>query len=690
MITQSKRAALAGLALSSAFWGNPVAAGGALADFNPEGTQPAQGATSTDRVIIKYRNAGSAQANASAMLQELGFAQLVTLSPMRQLATGAQLYRMELSTGMDADAVVAALNQSAEVFYAEQDRVLVRQFVPNDPLYADQWHYYEPIGGLNLPSAWDVASGTGAVAAVLDTGYRPHADLVANILPGYDFISDPVVANDGDARDADATDPGDWTCVNRRCNFIYVSSWHGTHVSGTIAAVTHNGTGVAGVAFGAKVLPGRVLGSGGGYTSDIADAIVWASGGSVSGVSDTANPADVINMSLGGGGACDNTSQEAIDIARANGAAVVVSAGNSDADAANQSPASCDGVVTVAATNRAGARASYSNYGAVVDVSAPGGDMGSSEADGVLSTLNDGVQDPGNDSYAYYQGTSMAAPHVTGVVALMRSVNASLTPDQIECVLKATTRTFPVPPDQPIGTGIVDAHAAVVAAQGGQVLSDCGGGGAPDTTPDPFSFTDVNNVALNSVQTSNTITVNGTDADAAISVLGGEYALGCNGSFTTAAGMIAPGGSVCVRHTASATPGTTVTTTLSIGGVSDGFSSTTVSGGSDATPDPFHFDDVVKAKAGVTYESNAVTVTGTDTGAPISISTNPSSVTAQYAINGGVYTAAPGTVQPGASVRLKVTFPSGSGSGGTGVKEINVTVNIGGVSDVWRLTVRSQ
>jgi serine protease len=209
----------------------------------------------------------------------------------------------------------------------------------------------------------------------------------------------------------------------------------------------------------------RVLGKCGGYTSDIADGMIWASGGTVSGLPTNPNPARVINMSLGGSGSCDTTSQNAINSARSRGTVVVVAAGNSNADASNFSPASCSGVITVAATNRSGGRAYYSNYGSIVDVAAPGGDVRSSSANGILSTLNAGTTSPGADSYAYYQGTSMATPHVAGVVALMLAKNSALTPDEVETRLKGSTRAFPATCSQ-CGTGIVDASAAVDAAGG--------------------------------------------------------------------------------------------------------------------------------------------------------------------------------------------------------------------------------
>ena len=372
------------------------------------------------------------------------------------------------------------LAQDDEIEQVEEDVMLRPTATPNDSQYSSQWHYYEATGGLRAPAAWDNATGQGVVVAVLDTGYRPHADLNANILPGYDMISDSFVGNDGNGRDNDARDAGDWTnageCGNGYPPSFQGSSWHGTHVAGTIAAVTNNNTGVAGVAYNAKIVPVRVLGKCGGYTSDIADGIIWASGGTVSGVPANANPADVINMSLGGGGACSSTTQTAINTARNNGTVVVIAAGNDNDNANNYNPGNCSGVVNVASTGRNGGRAYYSNYGTSIDVAAPGGAMNSAnDPNGILSTYNTGTTTPGSDSYGYSQGTSMAAPHVAGVAALIKQVKPTATPDQIEQILKSTTRSFPATCSG-CGTGIVDANAAVLNAMGS------GGGGTPGTS----------------------------------------------------------------------------------------------------------------------------------------------------------------------------------------------------------------
>jgi serine protease len=428
----------------------------------------------TDRLIIQYRPGTAAWAHADAQAMAHAHEAVnragVQMRYLRSTASGTHVMKLDrlLDVAQVRQLAEAVAAGDADVAFAEPDRRMHALMTPNDSSYNLQWHYYEATGGLNAPSAWDKSTGTGVAVAVIDTGYRPHADLAANIVGGYDFIIDTAVSNDGNGRDSSALDPGDWVAANE-CGGTHAaqnSSWHGTHVAGTIAAVTNNAAGVAGVAFGAKVVPARVLGQCGGYTSDIADAITWASGGSVGGVPANANPARVINMSLGGSGSCDSTTQTAINGARNRGTVVVVAAGNSNANAANYSPASCAGVITVAATGRTGARAYYSNYGAVVDLAAPGGDMSGNSSNGVYSTLNTGTTSPGSDTYAYYQGTSMASPHVAAVAALMLAKNSALTPDEVEARLKSTTRAFPGNCAQ-CGTGIVDASAAVDAATGG-------------------------------------------------------------------------------------------------------------------------------------------------------------------------------------------------------------------------------
>jgi serine protease len=425
----------------------------------------------TDRVIVKYKSTSSVgqaasmpTAHVNAISQRAG----TGLRHIRRLHSGAQLLQVEnKQSGVRMADIIASLMTDVDVEYAEPDIKMYPMAIPNDSRYNEQWQYFETLGGLNLPSAWDTTQGAGVVVAVIDTGYLPHADLAANILPGYDMISDQTVAQDGNGRDADATDMGDWEPAGACAagSAASDSSWHGTHVAGTIAAVSNNGFGVTGVAYKAKVLPVRVLGRCGGYMSDIADGIIWAAGGSVSGVPANANPARVLNLSLGGSGSCSITSQNAINTARSLGATVVVAAGNENANASNSNPANCTGVIAVAAINRNGGRAYYSNYGAVVDVAAPGGDVTTGTANGILSTLNVGRTTASTDSYAFYQGTSMATPHVAGVAALLYAVNPTITPDQVESILKSTARSFPATCTQ-CGAGIVNAAAAVASAGG--------------------------------------------------------------------------------------------------------------------------------------------------------------------------------------------------------------------------------
>ncbi|MCW4454091.1 S8 family serine peptidase [Flavobacterium sp. MXW15] len=428
------------------------------------------------RFIVKYRDgsqavtataqASSLKAAAAALPARSGRA--LGVQKLRELALGPSVIQTDRALDQaEAAQLMRQLAADPNVEYVEVDQIMRPTLNPNDPRLSEQWGFGTTNAGINVRPAWDKATGTGVVVAVIDTGITNHPDLNANILPGYDFISDAAMARDGNGRDNNPADEGDWYGANE-CGVGYPasgSSWHGTHVAGTVAAVTNNATGVAGTAFNAKIVPVRVLGKCGGYTSDIADAIVWASGGTVSGVPANANPAEVINMSLGGSGSCSSTYQNAINGAVSRGTTVVVAAGNSNANVSTAVPANCANVIAVAATTSAGARASFSNYGAGIDISAPG--------QAILSTLNTGTTVPASPSYASYNGTSMAAPHVAGVVALMQSAASTpLSPATVESIIKSTARPLPGACSGGCGAGIVDADAAVVAAQGG-------GGGDP-------------------------------------------------------------------------------------------------------------------------------------------------------------------------------------------------------------------
>ncbi|MDX3527569.1 S8 family serine peptidase [Streptomyces sp. ID05-39B] len=434
-------------------------------------TEAAPG-TPAERLIVGYKSAAAeassnqaAEADAAAKGKETG----EDLDFERRLGTGAAL--VDLGSGLsgaDVADVVAEYRADPQVAYVVPDRLNTAKADPNDTEYAKQWDLYEATAGMNVPGAWNTTTGTGVTVAVIDTGYVAHTDLAANIVGGYDFIADTAVSVDGNGRDSNPADPGDYYAANECGSGIPASnsSWHGTHVAGTIAAVTNNGKGIAGIAHGAKISPVRVLGKCGGYDSDIIDAITWASGGTVSGVPANTNVAKVINMSLGGDGACTSATQSAINAAVSRGTTVAVAAGNESDNVANHSPGNCNNVISVAATSRTGAKASYSNFGSLVDISAPGGQTSTGTANGILSTLNSGTKTASSESYAYYQGTSMATPHIAGLVALMKSANSSLTPAQIETAIKSNARALPGACSGGCGAGLADAARTVQAVSG--------------------------------------------------------------------------------------------------------------------------------------------------------------------------------------------------------------------------------
>lgn len=309
---------------------------------------------------------------------------------------------------------------------------------------------------------------------MIDTGVLNHSDLSSRLVggnasaSGYDFITNSTIANDNNGRDSDPSDPGDWN-LTASCS-VRDSSWHGTHVAGTIGAASNNATGVTGVDWYAKLLTARVLGRCGGYTSDIVDAIAWSAGATVPSAPNNTNPAKVLNMSLGGDGACSTSEQTAINTAVSRGAIVVVAAGNENQNVSNSSPANCNNVLSVAALTQNGNKASFSNYGSLIDIAAPGID--------IHSTVDSGSTIPTNsNAYANYQGTSMAAPHVAGVVSLMLAAQPNLTNGTIptanvsaviESNLKASARPFPsgsTCTTSLCGAGMLDAYRAVMAVK---------------------------------------------------------------------------------------------------------------------------------------------------------------------------------------------------------------------------------
>lgn len=449
-------------------------------------------------------------------------------------ALGERVQLVHGEPGSDGRALAARLAQDPDVEYAEVDRRARRTAVPNDPRFASvggngpavgQWYLKAPAGdiasSIDAVAAWDITTGSASIiVAVLDTGVRPnHPDLAGKLIGGYDFVTDTSISNDGNGRDADPSDPGDWLTqaeINANPGVFLgdastaaddctpsSSSWHGTQVAGIIGAATNNGSGMAGAGWDVRVMPVRVLGKCFGYTSDITAAIRWAAGLDVPGVPKNPNPARVINLSLGSGGACSNDERDAIAAATAAGAVVVVAAGNSAGLAAN-SPANCPGAIGVAAVRHVGTKVGFSDVGPELSIAAPGGNCVNPNGAclyPILTTADSGSTTPAapiyTDSVDASVGTSFSSPLVAATAALMLSVQAALTPAGVRDALRATARPFPSsgvaddPDTGPVatcrapngsaqlqcycttstcGAGLLDAGAAVRAVTGVRVV----------------------------------------------------------------------------------------------------------------------------------------------------------------------------------------------------------------------------
>ncbi len=356
---------------------------------------------------------------------------------------------------------IKRLRQEPAVRWAEPNWLLEGSAVPDDPAYVRQrWHYEQ----IQLPAAWDIGQGSAAVTvAVIDTGVRAtHPDLQARLVDGRDFVRGANAA-DGDGIDDNPEDPGDAGPGGS-------SIFHGTHVAGTVAAAGDNGMGITGVAWNTRVMPVRVLGNdGSGTLADIVQGIRYAAGLANDSGAVPGNRADVINLSLGALRSCSQAESDVIAAARAVGVVVVAAAGN-DATSLPASPASCPGVISVAAVNSATSRAFYSNYGSTVRVAAPGGDStdrdGDGFPDGVFSTHASVQAGTVVNTYDYLIGTSMAAPHVSGVIALMKAINPAMTPAAIDGLLASglMTRDIGFPGPDELGVGLIDAFKSAQAA----------------------------------------------------------------------------------------------------------------------------------------------------------------------------------------------------------------------------------
>jgi len=446
----------------------------------------------------------------------------------------AQLLRFDQPlTGTPLQDAMRRLRLHPEVQWVEPDVLLQRLQVPDDPGLSAQWALGVPSGAvpaaINLLPAWALTTGSATVhMAVLDTGILPHPDLAARVLPGYDFVSELPFAADGDGRDSDPTDPGDW--VTRTGNHPAVqqlvdaglcgnfsgpqkldpSSWHGTFIAGQLGAATNNANGIAGVTWSGGVLPVRVSGKCGAMLSDLLDGMRWAAGLPVAGAQEgvpvppNLHPARVINLSFGGSEPCSRSEayQATIDAVTAAGALVVVAAGNEARQLAR--PADCQRVLAVGAVRRDGLKASYSSYGPLLGLMAPGGSPEAGNDSLLYSTDNTGTTTaaPAENHYGHKQGTSFAAPWVSGVAALMLSVNPALTPAQLIDRLRASARPWAgvgVPGTavcsnqlasqgvcrctaETCGSGLLDAERALQLAQGPAVVIAPVGPVAPGST----------------------------------------------------------------------------------------------------------------------------------------------------------------------------------------------------------------
>lgn len=475
-------------------------------EHNPARRQPAGLADQPDerRLIVKFRAPSTDRVQALAAgdrVAALAVRSGVAMRRARALATRLDVVALDSAGGESLDAQLERVRADASVEYAEPDRRRYPHAVPNDPLYTGQWFLQrraDAPSAIDAEHAWDLTTGSAdVVIAVLDTGVLAnHPDLGpvssgGRILPGYDFISDPTIANDGDGRDADATDPGDFvthadvsTTPFSGCDES-PSSWHGTRVAGIIGARTNNGEGVAGGTWSPWILPVRVLGKCGGLDSDILAALLWSAGLHVDGVPNNPYPAHVVNLSLGAVGGCSNAYRDVINTVLARGTAVVASAGNEGGPV--DAPANCPGVVAVGGLRHVGTKVGYSNLGPEVAVSAPAGNcvnvgVGQPCLFSIDTTVNSGTMGPSVHTYtnqisANY-GTSFSAPIVAAIAGLMVSVNGNLDPAEIaERLREGAAKPFPVSADSAVPVCHVPTSPTdIQGAECGCTTSTCGAG----------------------------------------------------------------------------------------------------------------------------------------------------------------------------------------------------------------------
>ena len=447
----------------------------------------------TGSYIVRWRDGVAVDAEAdTARIRRVESNIGLSLSVKRPMSGTLQLLSVKDAHGEAPEAIAMRLRNDPRVADAVPDRWLrLHDTTPNDPDLSYQSPYMGPptnsLGGANLLRAWDRSRGSASiVVAVVASGYLPHPDLVGRIVAGYDFITSTSVSQDGDGRDADPTDPGDYVPSGTSCgddSGPSNSTWHGTRVASVLGAMTNNGQDIAGVDWNARIQPVRGSGRCGALLSDTIDGMRWAGGLSVPNVPPNPTPARVINISLGGG-TCSSIEQQTVNDLNAAGVVVVAATGNSAGAVA--APADCAGVIAVTAHANDGENASYANVGPEVAISAPGGGCGNSRVSvsgGVTTCMaasgqsyiftlsNSGAAGPTTYVTLGSQGTSFAAPMVSGVVSMMLAVNPSLTPAQITTMLKSTARPHPTNTycttgnnAGTCGAGLLDADGALAAA----------------------------------------------------------------------------------------------------------------------------------------------------------------------------------------------------------------------------------
>jgi serine protease len=437
-------------------------------EFNPVLREPrgAQTGSGFD-VIVKLRSEPRSAFQKLSAASDRGVALAkrtgLTLQLKREISDS--LLASHVEPGLDTqEQALAKLRADPQVDYVVPDHRRYPQVTnPNDTLFGGQWYLKgTEVSAVNAINAWDRELGSnGVVIAVLDTGVLyDHPDLGrgdqgGHLLPGFDFVSGTAQANDGDARDADPSDPGDWINDADKANTAFRdcevtgSSWHGTRVAGMIGALTNNSAGVAGLSWNSFILPVRVLGKCGGVDSDILAGMRWAAGLHVNGISDNPTPARILNLSLGSTSACEASYREVINELTARKVLVVISAGNEGTMVS--SPGNCPGVAAVAAIRHAGSKVGFSNLGPEVTIASPGGNCVNINGGPCLfsldTTSNNGTTSPGThiftDQTNSNLGTSFSAPIVSGIAALMLSRNHNLSTAQMLARLRESARPFP-------------------------------------------------------------------------------------------------------------------------------------------------------------------------------------------------------------------------------------------------------